>query len=133
MKIANIALAILFFLFACFQYNDVDPDIYNNPSSIDAALWLLFYALIGLAYLWLNHRKLPKAYLILAILACLIQMGLSCPGLWQNLFGEQPFNMNQTSMSSEDPRVELTREFFGALIALFAVLHPLVQNRKKSA
>ena len=38
--------------------------------------------------------------------------------------------MTQVSMSANDPRVELTREFFGALIALFAVLSQFWQNKR---
>jgi hypothetical protein len=130
MKILNYALAALFFLFAFFQKNDVDPGIYHNPSSLDAALWLLFYALIGLGFILLNFRRLPLWFFALAILACFIEMALSGPGLWDNLFGERPFSMTQTSMSAADPRVELTREFFGAVIALSAVLFQFWQNKR---
>lgn len=130
MKILNYILAALFFLFAFFQYNDVDPGVYHNPSSLDAALWLLFYAIIGIGFIILNFRKLPLWFFVLAILACLIEMSLSGPGLWDNLFGEKPFSMTQTSMSADDPRVELTREFFGAVIALAAVLFQLRQSKK---
>ena len=45
-------------------------------------------------------------------------------GLWEKLFGERVFTMAQASMSSPDPRVELTREFSGALIGLLAVAFP---------
>jgi len=130
MKILNLILAALFFCFAFFQYNDVDPGIYHHPSSLDAALWLLFYSLIGLGFILLNFRPLPRGFFILALLACLIEMALSGPGLWDNLFGKKPFSMTQSSMSSTDPRIELTREFFGALIALIAVLFQFWQNRK---
>lgn len=130
MKILNYALAILFLIFASFQYNDVDPGIYHNPSSLDAALWFAFYLIIGVAFFVLNFRRLPVWYFPLAILACFVEMSISGPGLWQNLFGDESFNMTQGGMSAEDPRVELTREFFGALIALAAVLFQLRQNRR---
>ena len=131
MKILNYSLALLFVIFAAFQKNDVDPGIYHNPSSLDAALWLAFYLIIGVAFVVLNFRRLPRWFFPLAIIACFIEMGMSGPGLWQNLFGEDEFNMTQVSMSAEDPRVELTREFFGALIALAAVLFQLWQNKSK--
>ena len=130
MKILNFVLAALFFFFAFVQYNDVDPGIYHNPSSLDAILWLAFYALIGIGFVTLNFRRVPRWFFPLAILACFIEMTLSGPGLWQNLFGEESFNMTQGGMSAEDPRVELTREFFGALIALAAVLFQLWQNKR---
>jgi len=133
MKFLNYALALIFVVFAWFQRNDIDPEIYTNPSSLDAALWLLFYLIIGIAFIVVSFRKLPKWYFILAVVACLIEMATCGPGLWDNLFGEDKFNMTQTSMSAEDPRVELSREFFGALIALSAVVFQLWQSRRKSS
>ena len=87
MKIFNYLLAALFFFFAYVQYNDVDPGIYHNPSSLDAALWLLFYALIGIGFILLNYRRLPVWFFLVAVIACLTEMSLSGPGLWENLFG----------------------------------------------
>ncbi len=133
MKFLNYALAALFLVFAWFQRNDIDPEVYTNPSSIDSALWLLFYGLIGLAFILINFKKLPVWYFALAVVACLIEMATCGPGIWANLFGEDKFNMTQTSMSAEDPRVELSREFFGALIALSAVVFQLWQSRRKSS
>ena len=58
-------------------------------------------------------------------------MGLTAPGLIENLFGENTFNMTQVSMSAEDPRVELSREFFGAFLALIGVAGLFLQQRRK--
>ena len=131
MKFLNYALAILFVIFAYFQRNDIDPEVYTNPSSLDAALWLLFYLIIGIAFILITLRKLPIWYFALAVIACFVEMAMSGPGLWSNLFGHDQFTMTQVSMSAEDPRVELTREFFGALIALAAVAFQFWQSRKK--
>ena len=49
-------------------------------------------------------------------------MGFPRDLLWINIFGTEEFTMMQVSMSAEDPRVELSREFFGALLALAAVM-----------
>ncbi|MFT6862575.1 MAG: membrane-associated phospholipid phosphatase [Akkermansiaceae bacterium] len=132
MKILHYVLAALFFLFAYYQRNDIDPEIYTNPSSLDSALWLLFYAIIGVGFFLMTFKKLPIWYFALAVMACLIEMSMSGPGLWDNLFGDKPFTMTQVSMSAEDSRVELTREFFGALIALAAVLFQFWQNKTHS-
>ncbi|MEJ6829846.1 MAG: transmembrane 220 family protein [Akkermansiaceae bacterium] len=133
MKFLNYALAILFVLFAYFQRNDIDPEVYTNPSSLDAALWLLFYLIIGIVFVLVSFRKLPMWYFVLAVIACFAEMAISGPGLWNNLFGEEPFTMTQVSMSAEDPRVELTREFFGAVIALVAVAFQFWQSRRKAS
>lgn len=132
MKILNYFLAALFLVFAWFQRNDIDPEIYHNASSLDSALWLLFYLVIGVVFVLLNFKRISMWYFIVALIACIIEMGLSGPGLWNNLTGKDTFTMTQTSMSAEDPRVELTREFFGALIALLAVGFQFWQNKRRS-
>ena len=120
--VLNVAGFTIFELFAWVQRNDIDPAVYYHPSSLDAALWLLFYALISVLFLVVLFKPFPRWLLVVAGLACLIELGRSAPGLWENLFGERSFTMMQQSMSGDDPRVELSREFFGALIALGAVV-----------
>ncbi len=134
----NTLLATLFAIFAWFQRNDIDPTIYSQPSfnnaTVDSALWLIFYLIIAIGFVVVSFRKLPTWYFLVAIAACFFEMITTGPGLWSNLFSEESFNMAQTSMSAEDPRVELTREFFGALLALLAVCFQLWQScRMKKA
>ncbi|MGC6426392.1 MAG: transmembrane 220 family protein [Akkermansiaceae bacterium] len=129
MKILFAFLALLFGAFAAFQWNDIDPEVYTNPSRADAIYWLFFYALIAVGFLTLCFRKIPFAYFVIAGICCLIAMGMSISGVIENLTGAQPFTLGQESMSAEDPRVELSREFFGALIALAAVFFQFKRNR----
>ena len=117
----NLALAVLFSIFSWLQRNDIDPAIYYHPSVIDAVLWLLFYLFIAALLVLILFRPLPRWLLAVAALACLIEMGRSGPGLYENIFGGDSFTMTQASMTASDPRVELSREFFGAFIALAAV------------
>lgn len=119
--VAYLIAAVLFGLFAWFQRNDIDPAVYYKPSGLDATLWFLFYTLIAVLFVVALFKRIPIWLLALAAIACFIEMGLSGPGLFQNLFGGEDFTMTQVSMSAEDPRVELSREFFGALIALAGV------------
>ncbi len=128
--VLNLILAAIFTLFSWMQRNDIDPAIYDHPSVMDAALWLLFYLMIAIGLVVVNFRRVPKWLLVLATVACLVEMGRTAPGLYQNLFGEKSFDMTQVSMSAEDPRVELSREFFGALIALTATGWIAWQNRR---
>ena len=127
----NVVLAILFSLFAWLQRNDIDPAIYYHPSLIDATAWLLFYLLIAALLIVILFRPLPRWLLIVAAVACFIEMGRSGPGLYANLFGDESFTMTQVSMSAADPRVELSREFFGALLALAGVGWLFYQNRRR--
>jgi len=129
--IFNGLAVLLFAAFAFFQYNDIDPAVYHQASSVDAALWLGFYALVSLLFaLSLFHKASPRWMLLVGALACLVEMGRTGWGLWANIFGKEEFTMMQVSMSATDPRVELSREFFGALIALAGVILLWWQGRK---
>lgn len=132
-RVVTIIAGVLFLVFAWFQRNDIDPQIYHNPSSLDAALWLLFYLVIAVLLLVSLWKKVPVWLVGLGVVACLLEMVTTGPGLYQNLFGDEAFTMTQTSMSAEDPRVELSREFFGAVIALLGVawiylLHRVIKS-----
>ena len=127
----NIVLALIFGVFAWFQRNDIDPAIYYKPSGLDATLWFLFYSLIAVLFVVAIFARIPNWLLIVSMVFCLIEMIVTGPGLVQNLFGEKDFSMTQVSMSAEDPRVELSREFFGALIALAAVVFLFLRERKR--
>lgn len=120
-RILNAVAVAIFASFSWVQYNDIDPSVYYNPSSLDAALWLGFYAMIAVLFGISFWRPSPKWLLLIAAAACLVEMARTGWGLWVNIFGDDEFTMMQYSMSSTDPRVELSREFFGALIALAAV------------
>ncbi|MEM9281314.1 MAG: transmembrane 220 family protein [Verrucomicrobiota bacterium] len=123
--------AALFLVFAWFQRNDIDPVIYHKPSSLDATAWFVFYLLIAVLFVVAVYRSLPSWILIAAVLACLAEMAVTGPGLFENLFGQEDFSMTQVSMSAEDPRVELSREFFGAVIALAGVGYLIFTERQK--
>jgi len=130
--VAHVLLAAMFFLFAWLQQNDLDPAIYDKPSALDAALWLAFYAVIGAMFVASLFRRVPVWLLLLAAVACIAEMAATGPGLYENVFGGKDFTMTQASMSAEDPRVELTREFFGAVIALLGVGILLRRERRRA-
>jgi glucan phosphoethanolaminetransferase (alkaline phosphatase superfamily) len=130
--IAHIVLAILFAFFAWLQRNDIDETIYHNASSLDAALWSAFYLLITVLLIFAIFRTIPQWILILSIIACVVETFMTGPGLIENIVGEEEFTITQVSMSAEDPRVELSREFFGAVIALAGVLFLWFRNGKKA-
>lgn len=121
-KAVHLVLAGMFFAFAWLQANDLDPAIYDKPSALDAALWLAFYAVVGVLFVLSLFRRVPMWVLLLAAIACVAEMAATGPGLYENVFGAKDFTMTQASMSADDPRVELSREFFGAMIALAGVV-----------
>ncbi len=128
LKVFNPIAAAIFALFSWLQWNDIDPAIYADPSVLDAITWAVFYAFIAVLFVLVSIRTLPRWILLLAVVACLVQLGRTAPGVWENLTGDRPFAITQAGMSADDPRVELSREFFGALIALFGVGVVAIEN-----
>ncbi len=120
-RVLNLIAAAMFAVFSALQWNDFDPAIYDNPSTGDAIAWGVFYAFVALLFVLVLRRRLPRWILILAVMFCLVQLVRTAPGLWGNLTGDKAFDMAQSSMSADDARVELSREFFGALIALAGI------------
>ncbi len=115
-----VLLAIVFFGFAYLQLEDDNPETYVNPSQVDVIKWVSFYSLIGILYLFAIFQRVPWALLILGALFSLYLLGESGPGLFRNL-NSGHFDMTKTGMNPDNPPVEQSREFFGALIALAAV------------
>ncbi len=120
--IVNILGLLICAFFAYLQWNDVDPEVYHKPSRFDAIAWLVFYAFVGALFaIALTGKPVSKWLLAIGFAACLVQMGRTVPGFFEN-FGSDDFSMGQESMTASDPRVELTREFFGAAIALVGLI-----------
>ncbi len=131
LRVFNGFAVLLFALFAFYQYNDIDTAIYHNASALDSALWLAFYALVAVLFaVTLFHRAAPGWILLIGALASLMEMGRTGWGVWENLFGTHDFTMMGAHMSATDPRVELSREFFGSLIALAGVTLLWWEGRK---
>lgn len=120
-RFANLVAAAIFAVFSSLQWNDLDPAIYDNPSIVDAIGWGVFYGFVAVLFVLVVLRRLPRWILVIAVVFCLIQLGRTAPGLWENLIGDEAFDMTQAGMAADDPRIELSREFFGALIALVGV------------
>jgi len=114
-------LAVLFAVFAYVQLNDTNPEIYHRPSVIDAWSWVIFYGFIAVLCVVSIFRPIPVALLGVAALFCIYEMATTAPGLYRNLFESDSFTMTGASMAPSRSEVELTREFFGALIGLLGI------------
>ncbi len=118
--VVNVTGIIVFGTFAFLQRNDVDPDRYHDPSRLDSLLWIGFYGLIALMFAFALGNRFSVWLLGAATVFCLAEMAMTLPGLMENLSGDDGFVLTGTQMSARMPWVELSREFFGALIALAA-------------
>lgn len=115
-KIINIVLFVLFFVFAALQLNDPDP-----------FLWVFVYLFTGILFLISNYKMIPKVVLWVIFTALIIFAFFYIPSFldWlqidnkEEIFGEMVY---------EKPYLEGTREFLGLLIAAFAVFYLIRQN-----
>ena len=110
MKILNLILAAVFFLFAALQCNDPDP-----------LVWMLTYSAVGtlcvIAALG-GHFRWVVLGLGLALMAWMLSM---LPGVigWVN----DGMPSIAGAMKAETPHIESVREFLGLLLAVAALVH----------
>lgn len=121
-RILSLALLAGYFIFAAaLQYNDPDP-----------VHWILLYsssALLCIAAL-IDRSIYALAWVVCGMAA--IEMAMTIDGftLW---LGSGAENILTTQMSAAKPYIELTREFFGALISLSVAAALLVLRRKQAS
>ena len=123
---------IIFAIFAWLQHEDDNPEIYFDPSIADAWSWIIFYGLVSASFLLACFNKFPKWLYFLAAIMAIYFMAFSVHGLMENLSNGE-FNMSKNAMNPKQPYVEITREFFGALIALSAIGYLYWHSRKNHA
>lgn len=125
----NILLGLMFAVAATLQVNDIDAATYHNPSQWDVWSWVLFYGLIAGLFLASICCRVSRILLGIAAAYCVVQMARAAPGLYENLFQTEDFTITGSSMSPSHSEVELSREFFGGLIALAGVVFLWWQTR----
>jgi hypothetical protein len=113
MKTVNLFLAIIFLVAAILQYNDPDPYV-----------WMPIYLYVCvLCALAIRHKFYPKAYVagivIYSIYAC--YLFFTKDGVLDWIRAHQSENIALT-MQATKPWIEQTREFFGLLICIIALL-----------
>jgi hypothetical protein len=124
MKILNVFFIVIFILSAAVQYNDPDPYI-----------WMPLY-LYGAFICWLALKRIYRPLLYLA--GFLVYSGYALFLLfnkdgvitWATAHGAE--NIVQ-SMKATKPWIEATREFFGLLILLAALVSNWYWLKKKGA
>lgn len=104
MKYLHLLVAGLFALFAYWQLNDPDWP-----------MWVLMYGSVAAIGLW-SFISYPPGYLVYLILGVAVIWMLTLVGGMLDWIGDgMPSIAGQ--MQAETPHIELTREFFGLLIA----------------
>ena len=117
-KTINIILAVLFVLFALLQYNDPDP-----------WRWILMYSFVAVLNLMAAFKKIIPALLGIALGICVVWSALLLPDFIEwikmgtpNIAGE---------MKTEEPHIELVREFLGLVICFGALIYQFIQLKKQ--
>jgi len=118
MRILYIFLALLFALFAYFQYNDPD-----------SLAWIAMYVAVAVLFgLMAAGRYLRWVTLGLAGLL-IVGLVIYAPGVWEFFTNDDGITFSQ-GMSNQYPYIEQAREFGGLLLALVAVLFLIFQGRR---
>ncbi|MEO0898457.1 MAG: transmembrane 220 family protein [Bacteroidota bacterium] len=108
-KVILILLAIVFGLFAYWQLNDSDPQ-----------LWVPIYGGVALILALKAFIKLPKIVTLLASVALVVGVGLYIPGAVEWYNEGMPSITGQ--MKAASPYIENMREGLGLLIAALAMV-----------
>jgi Ca2+/Na+ antiporter len=124
LKIFNYIFAFLFLVSAGLQYNDPDP-----------YLWMPIY-LFGavLCFLAARGRFYPKAYItgIVLYAAYAVYLLFTKDGVMDWMNDHDAENIAQT-MKATKPWIEDTREFFGLLILIIALVINFYASRRRPA
>jgi Transmembrane family 220, helix len=123
MKILNIFLCIVFIIFAGLQYNDPDPYIWI-PIYLYAAVFCVLAA---------RNKYYPRSYWLgITVYAIYASYKFFCKdGVFDWMQHHNSENIAAT-MKATKPWIEETREFFGLLIVIGALLLNFWYGRRKT-
>ena len=124
MRIFNIVFIVIFVLFAALQYNDPDPYIWM-PIYLYGAV-MCFYAAKGRYFPRLLYAGIVFYSLYATYLFC-VNDGVM--DWFQRHHGENI----ASEMKATQPWIEQTREFFGLLILIVALIMNLVRRPARVA
>lgn len=116
MKVFNLILASLFFLFAVLQIND-SPD--------DIIFWVLIYLLVSSISAFAAFNRYNMGVIVLGIGVVVYQLFRMFPALASWLNSGMPSIYG--SMKPSTPHVELVREFFGLFVCLVVLIYHYVR------
>ncbi|MEO6131314.1 MAG: transmembrane 220 family protein [Saprospiraceae bacterium] len=112
MKIFNLVLAVIFFVFAYLQLNDTPGDI---------LFWVLIYSFTGLVCAFAAWNRYNMWAIILGILVLLYQVFRMFPAFSQWISAGSPNIVEE--MKASTPFVELVREFLGLCICMAVLIY----------
>lgn len=117
MKITNLILSVLFVVFTVVQYNDPDP-----------LSWMVAYGFMALLFGFAAAQKTNKKILVGTFLLFVIWSIIFIPDFIFWLKNGSPSIASE--MKTDEPHIELVREFLGLIICLGGLTFLLWQNKK---
>ena len=117
-KIINIILVIIFLIFAFVQLNDSD-----------AALWFTIYSFVALVSIMAIFNYYPIKLIYGATIISILYMFFLLPAVIDWL-SENDKSIFFDQMQYDKLFIEQSREFFGLLIVIFALVFHYISSRK---
>ncbi|MGB3589389.1 MAG: transmembrane 220 family protein [Tunicatimonas sp.] len=114
-KVINIVLTLLFALFSYFQLND--PDAFS---------WVFLYGFVAVMTGMAIFNRYNLAFLIPGIAIFTLYFFYLTPGILDWIISDD--NLVGVEMTDDKPYIEKTREAFGLLMGLTALLFVLAQQ-----
>ena len=116
-KIIKLTLAIIFLLFALLQYNDPDP-----------VLWMVIYGFTAVMLLLPIKNRTMRRVLLASIIIAVVYACFYLPGVFQWVTSGDLGSITE-SMQADKLYIEETREFFGLVIAILALVYHYFSTR----
>ena len=119
MKIFNLFLAVLFFLFAAVQLNDAPGDV---------LFWFLVYAFVGVVSAFGAFNRYNMWVLLLGIAVVVYELFRKFPTFAQWIGDGMPSITGE--MKATSPHIELAREYLGLIVCLGVLIFHYVRCSK---
>lgn len=119
MKILQLVLALLFFLFALVQYNDPDP-----------VGWILIYGFVAGVCAFAAFGRWNRIVILAGMGITLVWVLSLVPAFLAWVRMGMPTITG--SMKAEAPHIELMREFSGLFLCLVVLIFQYIQARKQT-
>jgi len=119
MKIFNLFLAVLFFLFAAVQLNDTPGDI---------LFWFIIYALVGVISAFAAFNNYSMWAILLGLAAVVFELFRKFPTFAAWIGEGMPSIVAE--MKATTPYVEFAREYLGLLLCLAVFIFHYVRFSK---
>ncbi len=116
MKIFNLTLAVVFFIFALLQLNDTPGDI---------LFWVLIYSYVGIISAFAAFNKYNMWTIMLGMAVVVFELFRKFPTFAQWISDGMPGIVGEMQVSS--PYIELTREYLGLCTCLVVLIYHYVR------